>query len=112
MDMHQNGHQGDRYPPEKSKPDIDISPEIKTERLSCRREKLVDRFRNINGHTWSARMMEIIDACTTICCFISIITELPGVTGILPVRTTRGSGVARKTVVFNGHVPTAFLADA
>jgi hypothetical protein len=57
-------------------------------------------------------MMEIIDACTTICCFISIITELPGVTGILPVRTTRGSGVARKTVVFNGHVPTAFLADA
>jgi hypothetical protein len=79
--MHQNGDQWDRQAPEDSKPDIDISTEIKTKRLPGGRKKLVNLFRDINGHAWVALKVEISDNYTYIYRLLSITIELPGVTG-------------------------------
>lgn len=51
MGVNQNGNHGNRQTQEESKPDIDISPEVKTKRLPGCHEKLVNLFRDINSHT-------------------------------------------------------------
>lgn len=83
MGVNQNGNKGDRQTQEESKPDIDISPEIKTKRLPRCREKLVNLFRDINSHTRLVRKVEIAGNYRHRSYSPIITYELPGVTGIL-----------------------------